>query len=200
MQPPSDQRFYKGSDRIIGGVCSGLAEGLHVDTMWVRLVFVALVFAQGVGVVLYLVLWVIMPERHLDRPAGRTAFDSMGDDLKRAWADLRSQFGARPPAGPSTYAPPAPAPPPVAADPNAPASPQTTQVVPPPPAPTAPQPPPHTGPASHNQSLIFGVILVLIGLAFLASNTGLVNWSVFWPAALVALGIVLLVRNLERRP
>jgi hypothetical protein len=44
------------------------------------------------------------------------------------------------------------------------------------------------------------MILVLIGLAFLASNTGLVNWSVIWPVALIAFGIVLLVRHLERRP
>jgi hypothetical protein len=52
----------------------------------------------------------------------------------------------------------------------------------------------------HNQTLLLGVILVLIGLAFLGSNTGFVNWSVIWPVALIAFGIVLLARNLERRP
>jgi phage shock protein C len=191
MQPPSDQRFYRGSDRIIGGVCSGLAEGLQVDTIWVRLAFVVLAFAQGIGVVVYVVLWVIMPERNQDRPAGRSAFDSMGNDFKRAWADLRAQFGGRPPASPSTYSTAAPAATPVATDPNAPHTAQVVQSTPPPAPPR---------PALQNQSLLLGVILVVVGLAFLGANTGLVNWSVFWPAALIALGIVLLVRNLERRP
>ena len=102
MQPPSDQRIYRGSDRIIGGVCSGLAEALHVDPIWVRLAFAVLAFAQGIGVVLYVVLLVIMRERGAVRPAGRNAFDSMADDVKRAWAELRRQFAGRPPAATST--------------------------------------------------------------------------------------------------
>ncbi len=194
MQPPSDQRFYRGSDRIMGGVCSGLAEGLHVDPIWVRLAFVVLAFAQGIGVVVYVVLWVIMPERVSDRTGSRSAFDAMGDDLKRAWADLRSQFGGRPPASPSNYATAAAAPPPVA-----PTSPQAAPVVPSSPLPSASVPSAPPRPILHNQSLVLGVILVVVGLAFLGANTGLVNWSVLWPAALIALGIVLLVRNLERR-
>jgi phage shock protein C len=199
MQPPGDQKFYRGSDRIVGGVCSGLAEGLHVDTIWVRLAFVVLAFAQGIGVLVYLVLWVIMPERAQDRPAGRNAFDSMANDVKRAWADLRGQFSSRPPTSASPYTTAAPAPPPVHADPSVPASPHATQVVSPPPPTTASLPPATSRPALYNQSVLLGVILVLIGLAFLASNTGFVNWSVIWPVALIAFGIVLLVRNLERR-
>jgi phage shock protein PspC (stress-responsive transcriptional regulator) len=193
MQPPSDQRFYRGSDRFIGGVCSGLAEGLHVDPLWVRLAFVALAFVQGIGVVLYVVLWVIMPERSKDRPAGRNAFDSMAADVKRAWADLQSQFGGRTPAGTSTSATPTPAAPPAAADPNAPVPAQAAQVVPP----AAPSE--QARPATHNQSLVAGVILVLIGLAFLASNTGLVTWSEIWPIGLIVIGVVLLARTLEKR-
>ncbi len=155
-----------------------------MDPLWVRLAFVVLAFVQGIGVVVYVVLWVIMPERAHDRPAGRTAFDSMGDDLKRAWADVRNQFGGRPPTSPSTSGTAVPAPPPVTADPSALAAPPSSA-------------PPR--PAFHNQSLLLGVILVLIGLAFLGSNTGFVNWSVIWPIALIALGIGLLVRHLERR-
>jgi hypothetical protein len=88
----------------------------------------------------------------------------------------------------------------VHAVPNAPSSPEATQVVSPPPPATAPLPSAAPRPALYNQSILLGVILVLIGLAFLGSNTGLVNWSVIWPVALIAFGILLLVRNLERRP
>jgi phage shock protein PspC (stress-responsive transcriptional regulator) len=188
MQSPNDQRIYRGTDRIIGGVCSGLAEALHLDPLWVRLAFVILAFAQGIGVVLYVVLLVIMPERGADRPAGRNAFDSMADDIKRAWAELRSQFGGRPPAATSTGAAAVPTAPPAAADPTT-APPTEAQVVPPATAP----------PGRYNQSLVLGVILVLIGLAFLAANTGFVTWSEIWPIALIVIGVVLLARTLEKR-
>ena len=182
MQPPSDQRMHRGTDRIIGGVCSGLAEAVHLDPIWVRLAFVALAFAQGIGVVLYLVLLVIMPEHAVDRPAGRTAFDSMSDDVKRAWAGLRRQFTGGPTASTSTGATAVPAAPP----------PGNHVVAPAPPFAPA-------RPGMYNQSLVLGVILVLIGLAFLASNAGLLTWSEIWPIALIVIGVVLLARTLEKR-
>jgi phage shock protein PspC (stress-responsive transcriptional regulator) len=192
MQPPSSQSFYRGSNRILGGVCSGLAEGFHVDVLWVRLVFVVLAFVQGLGVLLYVVLWVLMPER-TDRPAGQNAFDSMVNDVKRAWTDLRAQFGgARPTASPvastSAATPSQPSSGPVASASSQPAS-------------TVPSPPPALPPqqAQSNPSFVLGAILIVIGIAFLVVNTGLVDWSVIWPVALVGLGVIILVRNLERR-
>jgi hypothetical protein len=50
-----------------------------------------------------------------------------------------------------------------------------------------------------NPSIILGAILVVIGIAFLAANTGFVDWSILWPAALVVLGIALLIRTVEKR-
>jgi phage shock protein PspC (stress-responsive transcriptional regulator) len=193
MQPPSDQRIHRGTDRIIGGVCSGLAEAIHLDPIWVRLAFVALAFAQGIGVVLYLVLLVIMPERPVDRPAGRTAFDSMSDGIKRAWAELRRQFGGRPTAATSTGATTVATATPVAMDPGSTAPPPGNDVV----GPAAPFAP--ARPGIYNQSLVLGVILVLIGLAFLASNAGLLTWSEIWPIALIVIGVVLLARTLDKR-
>jgi phage shock protein C len=50
------------TDRYIAGVCGGLAEYFGIDAVWVRLAFVlATLFALG-GVVIYIVLWIIMPE------------------------------------------------------------------------------------------------------------------------------------------
>jgi hypothetical protein len=47
---------------------------------------------------------------------------------------------------------------------------------------------------------VFGLILVIVGLGILGSNVGIINWAVVWPAALITLGVVILVRNLERKP
>ena len=138
MQSPGTQAFYRGADRILGGVCSGLAEGFHVEVLWVRVAFVVLAFINGVGLLLYIVLWVLMPERAGYRPAGQNAFESMAADVKRAWADLRRQFGSSPatPATPSATAAAAPAENAAAASPLA-ATSVATETAPPMPPPPA---------------------------------------------------------------
>jgi phage shock protein C len=47
---------------MIAGVCGGLARYFNIDAAIVRLVFVLAVFAGGVSPLVYLVLWIIMPE------------------------------------------------------------------------------------------------------------------------------------------
>ncbi len=93
MQQQATQTFRRGKDRILGGVCSGLAEGLRIDPLWVRLGFVLLAFLQGVGLLIYIVLWLVMPEQVEGQDRMGSGFDSMSADLKRIGAELRSQFG-----------------------------------------------------------------------------------------------------------
>ena len=50
------------SDRMITGVCGGLAEYFGIDSAIVRLIFVVAVLS-GVSPLVYLVLWIVMPER-----------------------------------------------------------------------------------------------------------------------------------------
>jgi phage shock protein C len=183
MQHVNDQRFYRSSNRILGGVCAGLAEGFHLDPLWVRLAFLLLVFLQGVGLFIYIVLWLVMPER-LEGGGQRSGFDAMMVDVRRIWGELQHQLGGAAPPASSPPGPPASAL--SSSDPAQPAS-----------GPAAPGAQPHGG--WRNQTSLFGVILVVIGLGLLASNIGIINWSVVWPAALITLGIVILVRNFERR-
>jgi phage shock protein PspC (stress-responsive transcriptional regulator) len=188
MQTPGSQSFYRGTDRILGGVCSGLAEGFHVEVLWVRLAFVVLAFINGVGLLLYVVLWVLMPERAGYRPSVQNAIESMTADLKRAWVDLKRQFGGAP-APASTTSPVATA----SVVPPSTGAPVTTEV-----EGTAPASSAGHQPATHTPAFIFGAILIVIGIAFLAANSG-ITWNVILPAALIALGIALLVRNMEKR-
>jgi len=48
-------------DMIIGGVCSGLAYYLGIQVKWIRILFVLFFLFGGSGVLLYVVLWVLMP-------------------------------------------------------------------------------------------------------------------------------------------
>lgn len=57
------KKLYRDPDqRVIGGVSSGLANYLNIDTMIVRIIFLVLLFGFGTGVVLYIILWIITPE------------------------------------------------------------------------------------------------------------------------------------------
>jgi len=49
------------SDAQIAGVCSGLANYFNVDPTLVRLLFIVLALAGGPGILLYVILWVVMP-------------------------------------------------------------------------------------------------------------------------------------------
>jgi phage shock protein C len=54
------------TDRVLGGVCGGLGQYIGVDAWWVRGAFVVLgVFTAGTGVLIYLVLWWVLPPQRL---------------------------------------------------------------------------------------------------------------------------------------
>ena len=48
-------------DKIIGGVCGGLADYFQVDPTLVRAIFVVVTLFGGMGGILYLVLWAVTP-------------------------------------------------------------------------------------------------------------------------------------------
>ncbi len=50
------------SEQMIAGVAGGLAEYFNMDPTLVRLIFVLLALAGGPGVLIYIILWIVMPE------------------------------------------------------------------------------------------------------------------------------------------
>jgi phage shock protein C len=48
-------------DRMLAGVCGGLAEYFGIDPTWVRLLFVLFLFAGGAAFLVYLIMWIIIP-------------------------------------------------------------------------------------------------------------------------------------------
>jgi len=58
-----EKRFLRSkSDRIIGGVCGGLGHYLGIDPVIIRIVWLILFFAGGVGLLAYIIAWIIVPE------------------------------------------------------------------------------------------------------------------------------------------
>ncbi|MFO7776896.1 MAG: PspC domain-containing protein [Nitriliruptoraceae bacterium] len=62
--PPSPPRklYRSRSDRMLAGVCGGLADYLGVDVTVVRLIAVATIVLPGPSIIAYLLAWIIVPE------------------------------------------------------------------------------------------------------------------------------------------
>lgn len=56
------RRLFRDPDeRVIGGVCSGLAAYFDIDTVWVRLAMFLLIFFGGISLWVYIIMWIIIP-------------------------------------------------------------------------------------------------------------------------------------------
>ena len=62
------KKFYRSKkDRIIAGVCSGIAEYFDIDPMIVRLITLSLVLSTGGGIIAYLIAWIAVPKEPDDQ-------------------------------------------------------------------------------------------------------------------------------------
>jgi phage shock protein PspC (stress-responsive transcriptional regulator) len=64
MEP---KRFYRSrTDKVFAGVCGGLGEYFNIDPILIRLLFLVLIIAAGGGLLAYIILWIITPEKPFD--------------------------------------------------------------------------------------------------------------------------------------
>jgi phage shock protein PspC (stress-responsive transcriptional regulator) len=67
---PRGSLYRNSNEKILGGVCSGLGAYLRIDTTIVRVLFAMLTVGSfGFGLVFYIVLWAILPERFMNHTA-----------------------------------------------------------------------------------------------------------------------------------
>jgi phage shock protein C len=165
----------RGPDRILGGVCAGLAAYFGVDPLLVRVVFVILALVPpSIGILLYLVLWFVMePPQGTPPSTTRTVGDrlrAMGDDIRQDFATgfSRSQEGGTP----------HPDPPPQGGREK-----------------SGRWGPPY---GSRPPGLWAGIILIVLGAYFLLTNLGVlsnIRWDIVWPVVLIGLGLLLFLRR-----
>ena len=65
MADDAKKLYRSKKNRVISGVCAGIAEYLNIDPTIVRLVYILLTIFTAVApfVLIYLVMWIIVPER-----------------------------------------------------------------------------------------------------------------------------------------
>lgn len=77
--PLAQRRLYRSkTQKILGGVCGGLGDYFAVDPVWFRIGFVVLALGGGSGILIYLLMWLIVPEQpagYESTPGARTSVD-----------------------------------------------------------------------------------------------------------------------------
>jgi phage shock protein C len=56
------RKLYRSKNKVIGGVCSGLAEYFDIDPIIMRLLFLIFLFS-GFGLLIYIIAWIFVPSR-----------------------------------------------------------------------------------------------------------------------------------------
>ncbi|HRW76350.1 MAG: PspC domain-containing protein [Saprospiraceae bacterium] len=94
---PGKRLYRDPEDKIVGGVCSGLAAylGIH-DPVWVRLAF-ALLFFSGIGIIPYLVMMVLVPKAEtaadrLDMKGEPVNIQSIADAVEKQFQEISDKL------------------------------------------------------------------------------------------------------------
>jgi len=57
------RRLFRDPDnRLVAGVCAGIANYFDINAVWIRLAFALIVLAGGAGIILYIILWIVIPK------------------------------------------------------------------------------------------------------------------------------------------
>ena len=91
---PTKRILRSRQDRIVAGVAGGLAGYLNIDPLFVRLGFVVLGLFQGLGLLLYALLWLLIPNEDSltteTRDQVRENVNEMRSTVERAFDRVRN--------------------------------------------------------------------------------------------------------------
>jgi phage shock protein PspC (stress-responsive transcriptional regulator) len=89
-----NKKLYRSvKDKMIGGVAAGLAEYFDIDSTLVRVLFVVTLFLGGTGILAYIILWIIVPEKPIIFPGPETTGEKTETEEKIPKQE--NQFDAR---------------------------------------------------------------------------------------------------------
>jgi len=58
-----EKKLTRSNDRVIAGVCAGFADYFGFDKTLVRVIYLLLVLFGGIGILVYIIFWILMPTR-----------------------------------------------------------------------------------------------------------------------------------------
>lgn len=91
------RRIYRdGDNATIGGVCAGLGAYFNIDPVWIRAVWAVSILIFGAGLLLYIILWAIIPEAKTPTQKLEMRGDQYDlDSIKRSFKEESTRFEKR---------------------------------------------------------------------------------------------------------
>jgi len=93
----SNKSLYRDPDStVLGGVCSGIGHYLNIDAIWIRLIFLAMVWS-GVSILFYFILWAIIPKaettaQKLEMKGKAATFSNIEDYVRKGYENVKDDF------------------------------------------------------------------------------------------------------------
>ncbi|MDA8236616.1 MAG: PspC domain-containing protein [Chloroflexi bacterium] len=199
----NDRLYRSVDDRVIAGVCGGLAVRLGMDPSLVRIGYVLLALVTGLFplVVLYVIMAAVVPEEPTGFAGVGRSPTPPGPDAIPGWASPTTEPWPAAAGQPATGSAPASDAGAAGSSPGA-----TAPAWPPPPAPALGAAPGANGwerRARRDRDPVLavaaGLVLIGLGVYFLVRDQLTIRWDVVWPVAIVALGLVVVLAALRPR-
>ncbi len=76
----ADRLFRSRRNRVIGGVSAGLGDYLNLDPVLIRILFVLATIFHGIGILLYIILWIVVPENEYEQPDMKVKSETAGGE------------------------------------------------------------------------------------------------------------------------
>lgn len=92
---PGYHRMYRDTDhRVIGGVCSGMGACWNLEPWIVRAIFIVLAMTGGLGVLVYLILYIVIPEakttaQKIEMKGNPVNIHNIKDSVKKEFDNVR---------------------------------------------------------------------------------------------------------------
>jgi phage shock protein PspC (stress-responsive transcriptional regulator) len=92
------RKIYRDpDDKVLGGVCTGIGYYFGIDPIWVRLFFIILLLGFGTGVLLYIILWIIIPmaktpSEKLEMKGNPVTAENIGKQVEEEMENLKKKF------------------------------------------------------------------------------------------------------------
>ncbi len=92
------KKLYRDKENsLLGGVMSGLGHYFGVDPLWLRIIMVVLFFGFGTGLVLYFILWVLVPEaittsQKLEMKGQPITISNIEKKVKEGFSEISEKF------------------------------------------------------------------------------------------------------------
>jgi phage shock protein PspC (stress-responsive transcriptional regulator) len=92
------RRMYRDPDhRVIGGVCSGIGAYFRIDPVILRILFLIAFFGFGVGIIVYIILWIVLPEartaaQKLEMRGEPVTIDNIGKTIRDEFNSVKNNM------------------------------------------------------------------------------------------------------------